>query len=151
MILIITREKSLIIRIIFDIKLVRTILSPPIFGRPSLSFYAQLAAVDCDTFLVDPFPEFNDAEDAAGSASVLRNVLFCQRVTDTVIDMLHATCCLYKWLIHFSSWGGTGTWAGAKALNRPWPTGCSSSARGSVVRGPGSGRFGKITCQCNRI
>lgn len=58
----------------------------------SLSLYAQLAAVDCDTFLVAPFPEFNDAEDAAGSASVLRNVLFCQRVTDTVIDMLHATC-----------------------------------------------------------
>lgn len=58
----------------------------------SLSLYAQLAAVDCDTFLVAPFPEFNDAEDAAGSASVLRNVLFCQRVTDTVIDVLHATC-----------------------------------------------------------
>lgn len=107
----------------------------------SLSLYAQLAAVDCDTFLVAPFPEFNDAEDAAGSASVLRNVLFCQRVTDTVIDMLHATCCLYKWLIHFSSGGGTGTKAGArvKALNRPWPTGCSSSARGSVEGGQGAG------------
>lgn len=148
-VLLITREKSLIIRKIIDIELVRTILSPPISCRPSLSFYAQLAAVDCDTFLVAPFPEFNDAEDAAGSASVLRNVLFCQLVTDTVIDMLHATCCLYKWLIHFSSGGGTG--AGAKALNRPWPTGCSSSARGSVERGPGSGRSAKITCQCNRI
>lgn len=52
-------------------------------------------------FLVAPFPEFNDAEDAAGSASVLRNVLFCQRVTDTVIDMLHATCgMLHTLLVH---------------------------------------------------
>lgn len=134
---ILTREKPLIIRILFDMNFVRTMLFSPFSGRPSLSLslYAQLAAVDCDTFLVAPFPEFNDAEDAAGSASVLRNVLFCQRVTDTVIDMLHATCCLYKWLIHFSSGGGTGT--EAKALNRPWPTGCSSSARGSVERGPG--------------
>lgn len=75
--------------IIFDIKLIP---HPSSYHPPSPS--AHLAAIDCDTFLVAPFPEFNDAEDAAGSASVLRNVLFCQRVTDTVIDMLHATCCM---------------------------------------------------------
>lgn len=104
----------------------------------SLSLYAQLAAVDCDTFLVAPFPEFNDAEDAAGSASVLRNVLFCQRVTDTVIDMLHATCCLYKWLIHFSSGGGgRGRGEGIKPTLANRMQQLSARERGKGARGAG--------------